>query len=212
MKHGWTTAGLVGLAIGMVSFTAFSTLQAQGTAGGATIGAVDVVRVFNEYQRQVDLNGELTQIRTQLEAENTTRRQKLEMMATALDNMDPEDPTFPGKRQEILKLQLEYKNWADLMQARLAGEVSIWSGRVYEEILRATEAIADSRGLEVVLNMDAPFQPLMDNPDAVREQISNRRVLHVRPSANITDAVINTLNSKYASEPKKMMMDINMTP
>ncbi|MBN2446600.1 MAG: OmpH family outer membrane protein [Phycisphaerae bacterium] len=215
MKRSWLTGCLVGVAIGAVCFTTYTTLHAQNAPVTSTpVAGLDVVRVFNQYQRQLDLNEELTQIRAQLESENTSRRQRIETMQAAMAAMDPQDPTFRGKRDELVRLQVNYKNWADLAQAQMANEVAVWSGRVYEEILSATRAVAKNRGLHFVINLDPPFQSIPDNPDAVREQIFARRVLFSDETVDVTEAVLAKLNADYGQQPRTKMMniDLSMTP
>ena len=209
MTRGWVTGSLAG---GAVLLTGFTTLRAQSAAPATgRVGCVQVVKVFNEYRRQVDLNEEFQQIRTQLDAENTTRRQRIETLQAAMTAMDPQDPLFPGKREELLKLQINYKNWADLMQAQMAREVATWSGRVYEEILAVTNEVARQNGIDLVVNLDTPFVPSLDNPEAVREQIYARRVLFAANPVDFTQTVLDTLNARYTAEGRRPMMKVEQS-
>jgi len=212
LTRGWVSGSLAGLAAAAVLLTGYTTLRAQNAAPATgRVAGVQVVKVFNEYRRQVDLNEEFQQIRAQLDAENTTRRQRIETLQAAMSAMDPQDTRFPGKREELLKLQINYKNWADLMQAQMAREVATWSGRVYEEILAVTDEIARQNGVDVIVNLDTPFVPSLDNPEAVREQIYARRVLFAANQVDFTQAVLDALNTRYAAEGRRPMMKVEQS-
>jgi Skp family chaperone for outer membrane proteins len=200
--------GIVVLGLAGAGLLALSTRQATGVMmASSTIAGVDVVRVFNEYERQRDLTSQMEQIQGTLDAENTARRQRIEALQTAMSTMQPTDPTFESRREELLRMQIDYKNWVDLKQAQMGREVSRWSGRVYEEIIAAVQQVAQQSGIDVVLYKDE-FIPQVDSPEAMREQIRRRKVLYCSSNADLTDKVLIKLNQDYRNQPKQQMIDI----
>lgn len=200
--------GIVVLGLAGAGLLALSTRQATGVMmASSTIAGVDVVRVFNEYERQRDLTSQMEQIQGTLDAENTARRQRIEALQTAMSTMQPTDPTYESRREELLRMQIDYKNWVDLKQAQMGREVSRWSGRVYEEIIAAVQQVAQQSGIDVVLYKDE-FIPQVDSPEAMREQIRRRKVLYCSSNADLTDKVLIKLNQDYRNQPKQQMIDI----
>lgn len=210
MQARIVTAGLVGLAIGAVSFTAWSTLHAQAAQAPASrVACLDVVKVFNEYERQRDLTLEMQQLQEQMSAENERRQGVIEAQQVAASQLSPDDPALATKRTELMKMQFEYRNWMDYKQAELAREVALWTARTYQEVLTATAEVAKQQGYDIVLYSDE-FVPQINNPDAVREQVRQRKVLYASPQVDLSATVVNVLNETYRAEPKKKMMSVDV--
>jgi Skp family chaperone for outer membrane proteins len=208
------TIGLLGAVVGMAGLTTFTTLRAQSAPAPAAptrVACIDVVKVYNEYQRQIDLTTEMSDVDKRLKDENEAHVKQIQTLQDAIAVMDPKDPTFRDQQEKLLKLQISYKNWTDMMQAYVRRELSMWTGRMYQEIMEQTEKAAKDRGYDLVLYYDGPFQELPDNPDAVREQIRNRKTLYVAPQLDVTTAVLEQLNAKYKAAPPGKMLKINPT-
>lgn len=217
MRASWWMTGLVGLVVGGAMFAVLGSSQAQDSAPPAEptrVACVDIVRAYNEYQRQIDINTEMEEVQERLKLENRERLERIDQLQTALAALDPADPNYRKKQDELLRQQVAYRNWSDLIQASLARELSVWTGRMYQEITNKTAQIAEERGIELVLYLDGQFIPMADDADAVREQIRSRRVLYAAPELDLTDAVITAINAQYrALPPQKMLqLDLNATP
>ena len=137
MNRTWWTGLLVGGAVSAVVLTAVTGLKAQNR-GAASLGRVvclDVIKIFNEYQRHKDLDEELRAAKEDMRNEAERRVGQIDSLQATLDAMSPDDPTLLRRHREMLQLQLDYKNWSDLMQAEMAREIGVWNKRTYAEVL-----------------------------------------------------------------------------
>ncbi len=208
MKRMWLIGIVAGVAAG-AALTSFSTLNAQGGLAAGQVVCVDVVRVFDEYDRQKDLTEEMHRLKNELEAESKRRQERIDSLQQTLDAMDPDDPAYAGKIQEMLQLQIDYKNWTDMMQLGMAREIGIWSQRMYSEMVQAVEELSQQYGYTMVLYKEAPsFQA--NDPESLKNEIRLRKLIWASATTDITQAVIDRLNEKYAKEPKQQM--IKLTP
>jgi Skp family chaperone for outer membrane proteins len=205
------TVGLAGLVVGAACLTAFQTLNAQSSESGdkAPIAVLDVVQVFNNYQKQADLVGEMQTFDSRLQNENTQRREAIQRKQAAIAQLAPDDPAFEQQRSELMRMQLEYRNWTELVQAQMQREVARWSERIYREIVDTAGRIAEVQGFDVVLYMDE-YVATGDNPEAVREQIRQRKVLYANERIDLTQTVLQRLNEQYAGQQKTQMINIPM--
>jgi Skp family chaperone for outer membrane proteins len=192
-----------------VTLTAGSGLYASGRGGmsGGNIACLDVVKIFNEYQRQKDLTEEMRGEQGKMQSEADERRRRIDSLQATLDAMSPDDPLYAKKTREMLQLQIDYKNWADLLQADMAREIGVWTKRVYRELLGAAEEIAQREGYDVVLYMSPP-ELLGFEPDAIKEQVRLRKVVWANPTMDITQAVLDKLNADYRAMPRTKMIQI----
>ncbi|MBU0637596.1 MAG: OmpH family outer membrane protein [Planctomycetes bacterium] len=208
MNGKWLAGLLGGVLAGAVVFSVTSALLAQNTGMriSGQVACVDVVKAFNEYQRQKDLNEEMKQLQQELQQEDEQRRQKIDELQATVQAMDEQDPAYVQRMQEWFELQVEYKTWGELKQAHLTREVGLWSGKMYQEIVQATAAIAQNDGYTLVLYRDE-FQ-LVADPQAVQEQIRMRKLLYAHPSLDITQAVLDKLNADYRAQAQQKMLRI----
>jgi Skp family chaperone for outer membrane proteins len=203
------TALCVGAIGGTALFSATSGLLAQTPIrpGPTSIGCVDVRKLYDEYQRKKDLKDEVKEWQDRLERENQARRQRIDALVAALEVMDPNDPAALIRSRELIQIQVEYKNWADMMQAEMQREDGLWTARIYQEIVQAIEHVAKTQGLDLVVYRDE-IQRTSD-PQRLFEQILGRKVLYANPRVDISQAVIDKLNGDYRGQPRAPMLSVN---
>lgn len=212
----WLTGLTTGLVLGAAAFTVSGALWAQNnparppappSGGGARVACIDVVRVFNEYQRQKDLSEEMKQVQQKLELENQQRRQRIDSLQATLDAMNQNDPAYVQKLREMMEMQIDYKNWFEVRQASLNREIAFWSAKMYREIAKATEDIAQQQGYDIVLYKDE-FQTAATDPNEVREQIRVRKLIYANPRVDLSQVVQEKLNADYRATPQKQMIQV----
>jgi len=195
------TAGLTGWAAWAVASSSTS------AAAAGKVGCVDVVRIYNEYQRQKDLADEMKAKQDALQNENQQRRSAIDTAQATLDKLNVSDPTYPSRMRDLLQMQIEYKNWFDLMQADMSREIGIWTVRVYNEIVDSVKREADAGGYDMVFYRDE-FEPAGFDPQVLREQIRGRKLLHFNPGTDMTAQVLEKLNTAYRALPRQPMLQI----
>ena len=208
--RSWTGLGLgliAGLTLGGGTRVLLGSSAAVVQDGGSRVAVIDVVKAFNEYQRQKDLEAELQELKQKLQAEQEQRSGRIEAMQATLDAMDQDDPTYAEKMRELLAEQIELKNWMDLAQADMQREIGVWTARVYQEIIDAAQKVAAARGYDIVLSRE-PFKPASIDPDAIRQQIRLRHVVYNVDRVDITDAVLEELNQTYRAQPRTKMLKV----
>jgi Skp family chaperone for outer membrane proteins len=147
MKQTCWMGLLAGIVIGAVTLTAVSGLYAQGRgSSNCCVACLDVVRIFTEYERQKDLTEEMRTVNQEMQDEEQRRRGQIDSLQATLDAMSDSDPAKVKRYREMFQLQLDYKNWGELMQADMAREVGLWTRRIYDEIMTATAEFAQRQG------------------------------------------------------------------
>ncbi len=209
MRQQWAIVILTGAAICAAALTFGTSLQANtaNNRANSSVAVVDVGFVFGEYQRQKDLIEEVGALQQQLEAENDTRKGAIDTLGAELDSLDPEDPTYVVRTRDMLKMQIEYKNWVDLKQADMAREVGVWSTTIYQDIRTATAKVAERDGWDLVL-YKGEFERHSLDPEVIKNQIRSIQVLYASSGVDITQIVLDTLDNDYKSKPRKAMLDV----
>jgi Skp family chaperone for outer membrane proteins len=202
MNRPWRTGLVAGLGVGALVLAWTAALRAQGSPPlTGRIGHVDVGKAFNEYQRMKDILEEIKQLQEKLQAENEQRRQSADALQATVDAMDRNDPAYVKKMAEVLQAKIEHRTWFEVKQAHMTREVALATDRIYRDILKAVEETAQRAGYDFVLYSDK-YEPVSMNPDELRDQMRNRRVLYANPAADITQIVLDKLNADYRARPR----------
>ena len=161
MARTWPTGVFVaGIAVA-AAFTASGPLAAQGgsSASRGRVACVDVVKVFNEYQREKDLEEEMKQERDKLELEAARRKQRIDAAKAVLDAMSLDDPTYAKKMRELLELNISTRNWMDITQAAMAREAEVRDQIRARKLIYASAAADISQAVLDKLNADYRAKP-----------------------------------------------------
>ena len=208
MKRTWWTGLLTGAVASVAVFAVTERISAQNSGAQAPSGriaCVNVVQVFNDFQRQKDLTEEMEDLKGKLQAEDKQRKQKIDAAEAELAKLDPDDPTYVERTRSLLAMQIDYKNWVDLKQADMTREVGLWSVRIYREIVKATAAIAQKDGYDLAL-YKGEFEVVSMNPDEIKQQIRSLQVMYANPAIDISQSVLDKLNADYRAQPRVKMM------
>lgn len=209
MNRKWLTGMVTGAAIGLVAFVLSDRIHAQGSnPPTGRVACVSVADVFNEYQRQKDLGEEVNTISQRMEQELTIRQTKIKDKQAAIDAMSPDDPTIITHMRQLMKMQIDAKNWLDFKQTEMSREIGLWSYRVYEELVETAATVAQEQGYDMVFyKRDFEITAAM-NPEAIRGQIESNHLLYANPSVDITQTVLDRLNAAYRAQPRSPMLNI----
>ncbi|MCH7870115.1 MAG: OmpH family outer membrane protein [Planctomycetes bacterium] len=194
------TAGL------LISIAVGSMVTPNGQAG-TRVATIDVVLIVNEYQRQKDLSEEMLRLQQALSAESETRTQKIDAAQAELNAFNPTDPAYKKTMQDLFAMRIDYKNWHELKQAMMTGEVAVWTHTIYKEIVDSASSIAQREGIDVVLYRDE-FPPVINDVQEMRNIIRQRKMIYSNPQIDMSQAVLSALNAAYRAQPVRQMINI----
>lgn len=194
------TAGL------LISIAVGSMVRPNGQAG-TRVATIDVVLIINEYQRQKDLSEEMLRLRQNLTAESETRTQKIDAAQAELNAFNPTDPAFKKKMQDLFAMRIDYKNWFELKQAMMTGEVAVWTHTIYKEIVDSASSIAQQAGIDMVLYHDE-LPPAINDVQEMQNFIRQRKLIWSNPQIDLSQTVLSALNAAYRAQPARQMINI----
>lgn len=166
---------------------------AQPGSSTSKIGVVSIRTVFNKTQQQV-------QYRTQAIANQGRARAQLEGLAKEIQASEAELKTLKQGTADYLKqMQSAIQKRAQLegqqeylKQQRLL-EDKLWMEKLYQETLKIVTAMAQEKGLELVLERTEPSFPI--SSDELMATFSTHKVLYAGGGVDLTDDVIARLDA-----------------
>jgi Skp family chaperone for outer membrane proteins len=162
----------------------------------SSAAVVDVVKVFNEYQRTKQINDQLTQQQQEMQDQRKQKLDRIEALKAELENFHPDSKDYYNRQKELLKLSIELDSFTRVSAEEIKREFRIQTEDIYKEIIGAVEAVAQNSGYDLVLFMDK-VEIQGDSFPALLEKIRERKVLYHSPKLEITDSVLDQLNQAY---------------
>ena len=185
------TAGIA-LAIGT------AVAHAQDTS--AKIAVCNPARVFGDMQETKDLKASLESQRKQIEGEVQQRQQKVKDLQAARDLLKPDSPQYQKADQDFMQEAIQFDTWSKITQAQLQGQQKTQMKNLFDKIVAATTAVAQQKGLDLVLADQRPDLPEnlgQISVDQLRAILNGRNVLFSSEKVDVTQAVIAELDAKY---------------
>ena len=173
---------------------------AQGASGGEAtrVGVVDLQAVLNGSDEFAAMQERQQDRGRELQEELQRRQGEVKAGQNQLDALGPDTPAWEAKRREVLEAAAGTQAWEQIAKQIEGGDQAREFLSLYEQADAAVAAVAQERGLDVVLaKSDLPDLGQLARAD--RNQITailqNRKVLYSSDRVDVTQAVLLRLNA-----------------
>ena len=195
-KHTGLVLTLAALAC-LAALAGVTTAQRQGAAA-ATVGVIDIARVYNSLAEKTEIDAALEAMREGIEKENTTRGEDIKTLQDDLrDLTQPGTDAYNKKRDELQLMALELQAWREFQKKRLGNEQAIRKEKLYKSILDAVAAYAQANEYDLVLYKEANVNFRNATSGQVDALIALRKVIWSKDAMDITDSVIAKMNNDF---------------
>ncbi len=192
------------LLVGVVTFFNRSSAQNAPVTAAAKptrVAVCDIATVFNSYQKAKDLNAEFTRKREAIAAEDKKRINVIKQLEEMLKGLEPGSKIYEQKSAELQELALKQSVWRKIQEQTAMRWHRRLTEEMYREVLAAVEAVAKQRGCDLVIyREDVPIAS--KTTTELLNKIAQRKCLYHNPAIDLTDAVLQWANHKYANRPK----------
>ena len=181
-----------------------STLSPGGAAAQdrpVRVATVNMPRVFNEVQETKDIQVRLRQEQGGLAAEQKQKLDELQKMRAEGENYRKGSPQYNEWRQRFRRAEIAQQAWAATAKQDLDWRLKHQSRDIFDKIAAAVTEYATSNQIDLVI---ADHQPTLTDEELDKvpaEQIGavldRRRVIYASKNADISDAIIASLDAKY---------------
>ncbi len=168
------------------------------------IGAVNIVKVFDELEEKVDMNSDLRQ----LEEKRGVRLRELGDRARDLEEkaklLRPESEEAKNNAKLLEDASREFRSYRDATEDHLYNKLYDFTLGIYKKITDEAQAYAREAGYDMVIrtrdtevgDLDKDLRPRTRYLELNR-RIDAQGVLYHAPALDFTDVVIKRLNAKY---------------
>ncbi len=161
----------------------------------ATIAALDIDRVFKEYEKVKDRSESFKSEVMKRQTELTKLVERGKNAAEQLEKMKRDSPDYQRLDNEVTKIKAELEAKRDQAQREFAKMESDAMAALYQDVAQMAAAVAKKRGITYVVKVTND-PPQGEDPQSIMAVMA-KTVIYSDPSMDITTDVIQYLNYNY---------------
>jgi Skp family chaperone for outer membrane proteins len=155
--------------------------------------------VFNGSKKHAQYQAQLAKRASQARAQIEDLGKQLDNADAELKVLKPGSTDYVKQYQAMLEARSKVQNAQDLLKQQRLAEDKKWFEDFYQEALRAIEALAKERGLELVLERSEPKFPLAS--DDILATVGTHKVLYCNGCVHLTNEVIDRVDASANLKP-----------
>ncbi|MCL5279636.1 MAG: OmpH family outer membrane protein [Planctomycetes bacterium] len=171
--------------------------QAPGPA--SRIGVVSVRDVFNGSKKHAQYQGLLAQRVSKARAQIEELNKQVETAEAELKVLKQGTADYVKQYQAVLEVRSKLQNEQEVLKAQRMAEDKKWFEDLYQEALKAIDALAKEKGLDLVLERSEPKFPLAS--EEVWSTVGTHKVLYSGGCVNLTNDVIDRIDASATLKP-----------
>lgn len=159
------------------------------------VGLIDMAHVFKHYKKFDSLREELKIDISKSESQAKAMAQDLQKLQAELKELKEGSPDFAAKEKQFQGMTLEFESFRKATQREILKEESAIYHTVYMEVADAVRKYSTHYGYTLVLRFNREdLNP--EDPQGLIQGM-NRQVVFHQPEDDMTDSVLEHLNSKF---------------
>jgi Skp family chaperone for outer membrane proteins len=172
----------------------------QATPPASRIGIVSVRDVFSGSKKHAQYQALLAQRVSKARAQIEELNKQVETAEADLKVIRPGTADYVKQYQAVLEARSKLQNEQELLKQQRMAEDKKWFEDLYQEALKAVDALAKERGLDLVLERSEPRFPLA-SAEEVLSTVGTHKVLYGGGCVNLTNDVIDRVDASATLKP-----------
>ena len=163
------------------------------------LGVVNLRTCFDKdkFERVKEIDTELQKLADEYAKKIQEIEKKMVQLKEQIDGLPPESKLRADKMLQFRRLETDLKFEKEYGKAQYLDFYSDKKIEIYNEIRRVVGLIAQEQKYDLILRIEAPTLNDQQDPENVTQRINNRVVLYSHDSVDITNMVLERLNSEY---------------
>jgi Skp family chaperone for outer membrane proteins len=197
----WMTPFLAAAMGAAAVFVATTATAAAAQDRPVRVAIVNIPRVFDEIQETKDAKVRLSQDRQRLAAEQKQKLEQLQSVKNEGGNFRRGSDQYGEWRQRYMRATIQQQAWEATAKQEMDWRVKLQTRETFEKIATAVAEYATNNQIDLVLSDHQPVVTDEELEKIPAEQIGalidRRRVIYASKNADISDAIIASLDARY---------------
>ncbi len=186
----------------LASFTYTNVNLANAEAEDFKIGVVDISRVFEKYQKRIDLDQGLKGQEKEFQEQINSKKKEIIDLDEETQLLDLGSESRSKNENLLERKNVELEGFAKFAERQLLKKYKEFFENVYEEVVQKVEEIGKQEGFDLIVKKEESELKSGQISD-LQFKIGIRTVLYHSDSVDITLDVIDNLNASYSKEKEK---------
>ncbi|NLX12558.1 MAG: hypothetical protein GXY44_02755 [Phycisphaerales bacterium] len=168
-----------------------------GTKSGNQVATVNLVYVFDNFERTRVLNQKRLESLQQLKDTEDQKTEALDAERQTLEALAPDSAEFFRRKTNFDRLSIEYRVWQMYEREQITRAHLHWVQQTYQMVIDEVAAVAKKRGIALVVTQEDLDVGKIDNTESLLQRILIRKVVYCDPAIDMTDEVLVNLNTNF---------------
>jgi len=195
----WTSALMAVIAITLVAQTA-SAQATQPAASGSKphqVGLIDLAHIFKNYKKFEDQTSSLEALAKNAEMKGQQKIEQMKAVQAKLQTLTAGSPDYNAQEGELIRLQTELQTFRQVEQREIVRKQAELYKAIYVEVQGAVKLYAEHYNYTLIMRFNRAEVAEAANPNGIIQSM-NRQVVFYNESDDLTDPILNHLNSQYS--------------
>ena len=182
----------------LISLTRTNAQVAGRTDRPTRVAVCNLVKVFTDYHRAMDLTTKLNERKGSIQAENKKRLKKLEDLQMTMEGYKVGSKEYTKVLDDFKRQMIEREVWLKMEQASVLADHRRLTEEMFKQISDTIATVAKERNIDLVIQLESR-ELNARNVEELVAQIDRRKVLYNKdtPDIDITGAVLQLINESY---------------
>lgn len=195
-KRSLTLIAIAG-AIALVGLGAHA--QQQLAARPTAVAVVDLQAVFDGARILETFKADAGKLTADFQSQRDAKQKELEKLRFELEPLDKSSDEFRKQAEALQYKAYEFKLWSEFQAAKIQHEQGLQLHKLYRDTRTVVAQIAKEQGYDLVLYSEGDAEINWNQVNELNAQVQLRKVLYASDQVNITDQVIQRLNTMHAA-------------
>ena len=200
VKGGMLAVGMAALVCGVaLAFGQEGTSRPAEAAAPLRLAVVDIDKVLSESGEWSDCQDERHRLEDQMRRTLDKHERQLRVLRSDYENAPPGTEAAAEKREQLEAALRQYDERKGEFEEKLRRQQVESLSKLFNEVGEIIRTYAEENGIDLVLRKQnlsvSPSQPV-----ELGVVVTTAHVLYARPGYDITDAIVQELNSRYPGE------------
>lgn len=169
------------------------------------IGVCNAQKVLEGMDERKALEDKMKDEQSRLRAEAQRRSAEINDLKKEQSMLKPDSAQWADKQQEIEKKTIDFDVWARVTDLGITRRNKEQLRGLYQKIQDGAREVAEQKKLDLVVSEHRNVVPEGDDYEKMtipqlRQLLGSNNVLYLNEKADITTAVLNAVNKKYAGQ------------
>jgi Skp family chaperone for outer membrane proteins len=188
--------------LGVALSVSMSSAPAANEPPPVRIAVVNIVTVFNKLDVKKAGDSEIELLGKKLEDERRGKEDELTNLKKEVLSYDVNSPEYKDTQEKMIRKAMDLQSFSRYMEQKVLLETRLRTAAIYRSMNKAIADFSREKGIGLVLATDDPDLSNARSQEELLAKITVRKVIYFHESFDITNAIVDKMNTDAKTAPK----------